>query len=371
MAIYHLSIKTGNKGKGASAGAKDEYIEREGKYEKKRGDVLIKESGNMPYWAEKKPSSYWKTADVYERANGRLYKELEFSLPVELSDRDKIDVARDFASYLTKGENLPYTLAIHKNDPNNPHCHMIISERVNDDEKRPRVRWFSRFNRESPQKGGARKTEALKSEQWFNDTIEKWAVFANHYLEEAGHYDVKIDHRSLEAQGIDRPKPVHLGMAAWQMEKDRLNKKGEVTRGAILTERGNMKREAEDVFQAKKEYSKLGEHIKNEEIKIGKATDDMPKFETSEQEALEQKSEIHEAEEKGAEEYLSEFEASEIGETEREMQEMIERGVSEYMAEFEEWEKGNEAEKGRILKEARIRDEDKKPQKIDRGGYGR
>ena len=35
----------------------------------------------MPEWAEENPRSYWEAADEYERANGRLYREIQFALP--------------------------------------------------------------------------------------------------------------------------------------------------------------------------------------------------------------------------------------------------------------------------------------------------
>jgi hypothetical protein len=257
MAIYHLNVKTGSRGNGQSAGAKDDYIEREGKYEKKHGDVLLSESGNMPYWAQKKPSEYWKAADIYERSNGRLYKEIEFALPVELSDEQKIQAVRQYASYITKGENLPYTWAIHNNDPNNPHCHLMVSERANDNAKRPRARWFSRYNNKEPRSGGARKTDKLKPKEWIESARMEWANIANSALKESGFENEKIDHRSFEGQGIEKPKPVHLGTAAWQMEMDRTNKEGAVTRAAIMTDRGNRKREADMYFRELREYNEL------------------------------------------------------------------------------------------------------------------
>ena len=34
-----------------------------------------------PKWAEDDPQKYWAAADAHERANGRLYREVEFALP--------------------------------------------------------------------------------------------------------------------------------------------------------------------------------------------------------------------------------------------------------------------------------------------------
>ena len=107
MAIYHLSVKTGSRSGGQSAKAKSEYIEREGKYEKDRDELAYSESGNMPSWAADDPRAYWSAADEHERANGSLFKEIEFALPVELDERQQREVASSFAADLTGGSDCP------------------------------------------------------------------------------------------------------------------------------------------------------------------------------------------------------------------------------------------------------------------------
>ena len=87
MAIYHFTAKTGSRAGGHSASAKDEYIEREGRYEGDASELEHSESSNMPEWAEDDAHSYWEAADEHERANGRLFREVEFALPVELDER--------------------------------------------------------------------------------------------------------------------------------------------------------------------------------------------------------------------------------------------------------------------------------------------
>jgi len=46
---------------------------------------------------------------------------------------------------------------------------------------------------------------------------ERWAIVTNEALREA-HIAARIDHRSLEAQGIDR-EPHHIPRAAFEMER--------------------------------------------------------------------------------------------------------------------------------------------------------
>ena len=46
--------------------------------------LLHVEHGHMPAWAQDDPHAYWQAADAHERANGRLYSEVQFALPREL-----------------------------------------------------------------------------------------------------------------------------------------------------------------------------------------------------------------------------------------------------------------------------------------------
>ena len=198
MAIYHLNVKTGSRIGGQSAKAKSEYIEREGKYAKDAEDLAYRESGNMPGWAEDDPRQYWAAADEHERANGRLFVQVEFALPRELDDRQQREVASSFAADLTGGERLPYTLAIHRGGVN-PHAHLMISERGLDGHDRDAATWFKRANTKDPEKGGAKKTSTLSSREWLEETRERWADRANEALERAGSQE-RINEASLKDQ---------------------------------------------------------------------------------------------------------------------------------------------------------------------------
>lgn len=237
MAIYHLRVATGTRSGGQSALAKFSYICRAGKYRRGSDEVIYVQSGNMPSWALEDPRRYWDAADLYERANGRLFKEIEFALPLELSDDQQKVLVSDFAKYLTM-EGLPYTLAIHKKGQN-PHCHLMISERINDGVERPPTRWFRRWNSKQPEAGGAKKSEALKPKFWLEETRKTWADFANRAIEQAG-YDARIDHRSLKDQGIDRLPTRHLGPGAVGYEL----RTGKKSRRRLDIERENTRRSA-------------------------------------------------------------------------------------------------------------------------------
>lgn len=219
MAIYHLTVSYGSRAGGQSAGAKARYIQREGQY-RGRDDLLYRESKNLPAWAEQNPTRYWDAADTFERANGRLFVQAEFALPIELNRDRQIELAREFAHQLTQDERLPYTLAIHHGGGRNPHAHLMLSERTNDGRERPPAQWFRRYNAREPESGGSRKTVVLQKKDWLLRTREGWAREANKALERE-RIQERIDHRSFKDRGIEREPGYHLGPFATKLEKER------------------------------------------------------------------------------------------------------------------------------------------------------
>jgi MobA/MobL family. len=75
--------------------------------------------------------------------------------------------------------------------------------------------------------------EQTKAEEWRSD----WAETVNRFLEQNNNTE-RIDHRSFERQGIDQIPTVHMGTAAFQME-----------RRGIVTERGNTNRKIVSINQ--------------------------------------------------------------------------------------------------------------------------
>ena len=253
-AIYHMKVRTGSRGGGQSARACAAYIEREEEYGREAdtaAELVYTESGHMPAWANAEAGAlaYWDAADLYERSNGRLYKSIEIALPLALDPDQQRDLAVQFAHSLTDAEQLPYTLAIHAGKGENPHCHLMISERENDQLERSPEHWFKRYNAAEPEAGGAQKSTALKPKEWLLETRAAWAEQTNAALKEAG-LEIRIDHRSLEAQGIERVPGIHLGPAAAALEA-----RGE------LSERGN--RQAE-INQLNEQLTALEKEIEYE-----------------------------------------------------------------------------------------------------------
>ena len=203
----HVNVKTGSRGTGQSAAAKYDYISRGGKYRAARQDELVHlETGCMPSFAASDARLYWAAADSHERSNGRLFRSLTAALPNSLDFAGRLDLARSFAAHVTAGE-LPYTLAVHAGHSrragvaDNPHLHLVFSERVNDGVERPAESWFRRAAPKGgdPAAGGAKKSERTKPRAWLEETRQAWAAEMNLAFDRAGVSD-KVTPESHAAQ---------------------------------------------------------------------------------------------------------------------------------------------------------------------------
>ena len=167
----------------------------------------------MPAWAKAQPQQFWHAADVFERVNGTTYREMEIALPRELEPTQRAELVRAFVRQEI-GEHHAYQWAIHT--PNaadggeQPHVHLMFSERQCDGIERDPDQYFKRYNAKAPEKGGARKgygpsagktlTAAERAAE-LKALRERWQVLCNEHLEMAGHGQ-RIDMRSYAERGI-------------------------------------------------------------------------------------------------------------------------------------------------------------------------
>lgn len=207
MAIGRLSMKVGKAGK---AGPHAAYIAREGQYAERleRGEKLeASEAGNMPTWAQHGAQAFWRAADAHERSNGTTYREMEIALPRELTPDQRADLVREFV-HQEVGDQHAYQWAIHTpsaaDGGEQPHVHLMFSERQRDGIERDPEQYFKRYNSKVPEKGGARKGygphagETLTAAERKADLKAlrmRWQDMTNQHLEKAG-VEVRIDMRS-------------------------------------------------------------------------------------------------------------------------------------------------------------------------------
>lgn len=212
MASYHCSVKVGGKGQASGHAA---YIAREGRCAERAGyeDLEATGHGNMPAWAEDEPALFWTAADRHERANGATYREIEIALPRELDPAQRQALVLDFIGQEI-GERHAHQWAIHNPGAalaggEQPHAHLMYSERTVDGIDRDPEQYFKRYNGQHPELGGCRKDSAGTEERLL-ETRQRWAEAQNAHLQQHGHA-ARVDHRSLADQGIDRAPEQHLG----------------------------------------------------------------------------------------------------------------------------------------------------------------
>ncbi len=226
MAIARLSVKVGKSGKASPHAS---YIAREGEYAKytERGEKLEhKEHGNMPNWAQHDPQVFWKAADQYERKNGTTYREFEIALPREMTADQRQGLVGDFVKQEI-GNKYPYQFAIHNpkslDGDEQPHVHLMFSERRLDGIDRDPDQHFKRYNAKHPERGGAQKdntgkTAAVRKEELIA-LRSRWETMCNEHLEKHGHQD-RIDMRSYKDQGL-KLEPTNLKISDWNNKEKR------------------------------------------------------------------------------------------------------------------------------------------------------
>jgi Ti-type conjugative transfer relaxase TraA len=219
MAIYHLHVKVIGRKAGSSAVAsaayrsgsrlRDERLERSHDFTSKRGvvhsEVMLPE--NAPEaWSSRE--RLWNDVEAFEiRKDAQLAREVEFAIPREMSQAQGIELARDFVQSEFVDRGMIADLNVHwdmaEDGMPKPHAHVMLTMRqvsVNGDEN-----GFGRKVREW------NRTEML--ERW----RERWAELANERLAELD-IDARIDHRSLEAQGIALEPQSQIGAPAKRIE---------------------------------------------------------------------------------------------------------------------------------------------------------
>lgn len=155
MAIYLLHSSYGSRKDGDSAVDELRYVLRQGQYARGRDRCVESECRNLPRWCGDDPFALFAAADRWERANARLYQELEGALPVELDSEQCVELVRAMAEAVA-GDRLPYAWGIHEGRPGEPgkprnrHWHLLFVERINDGVVRDASRWFRRANRRDP-----------------------------------------------------------------------------------------------------------------------------------------------------------------------------------------------------------------------------
>jgi Ti-type conjugative transfer relaxase TraA len=218
MAIYHFSAQIIGRSTGRSAVAaaayrsgerlRDERLERDHDFRAKGGvvhsEVLLPE-GASEEWSDRE--RLWNDVEAAElRRDAQLAREIELALPVELDQHQGIELVRDFVREEFVARGMVADLNVHWDNPANPHAHVMLTLReagVDDNGD-------SQF--------GA-KARAWNDHALLESWRERWADHVNERLAELD-IDARIDHRSLEAQGIGLEPQSEIGATAQRLEAE-------------------------------------------------------------------------------------------------------------------------------------------------------
>jgi Ti-type conjugative transfer relaxase TraA len=214
MAIYHFSAKVISRANGSSAVASaayrcaerlhDERLDRDHDFTNKAG--VVHSEVMLPEGAPERlgdRSTLWNEVEATElRKDAQLSREVEFAMPRELSQQQGIELARDFVKAEFVDRGMIADLNVHwdmgADGFAKPHAHVMLTMReVGEDGFGAKVRDWN-------------KTELVQ--QW----REHWAEHVNERLASLD-IDARIDHRSLEAQGIELEPQNKIGPAASRM----------------------------------------------------------------------------------------------------------------------------------------------------------
>lgn len=244
MAIYHMSAQVIGRSAGRSATAAAAYRAGEKIADERTGEVHdYTRKGGVDYaeiltpthageWARDR-ARLWNTAEQSEkRINSQIAREINIALPRELTPEQNRELVREYAQRNFVNQGMIADLCIHHENGENPHAHIMLSMR------------------EAGPEGFTEKNRSWNDKEQLEKWRENWAHSCNKSMERAG-VNFQIDHRKLEAQGVERAPTQHLGPSAAGMER-----RGE------SSERGDYNRDIVELDKLTKSLAEVTKELK-------------------------------------------------------------------------------------------------------------
>ena len=256
MAIYHMTVKVMSRGGGKSATAGAAY--RSGSAVKaaayrsgqalgrdadgvvydftRKHDVLHAEimtpDGELPDWCYDRTRLWNMVESVEKRKDAQLAREVECSLPRELTLEQQKELVNTFVKSQFTSRGMIADIAIH--------CHKAI-----DGKPHPHVHIMLTMRKVDSNGFAAKKERSWNSKEILQHWRKEWAQHVNVALEKNGH-DVRIDHRTLKEQGLDRKPAINDGVRVQHMRARGIDvaNAGDLAREKRMQVMQNMAREA-------------------------------------------------------------------------------------------------------------------------------
>ena len=240
MAIYHMSTKIISRSKGKSSVASSAYRSGEKLYNKrdglthdytKRKDVIHKEifkPTNAPNWVFNREQLWNEVEQIEKSKNSQLAREIDIALPIELNEKERIELLRNYVIDNFSNKGMVADVVIHDKKDGNPHSHIMLTMRPFEENgewgaKAKKEYILDKNGNKTYTKNGNAKSRKIETTNWNKkETLqhwrEQWSIYANKALEKANRKE-RIDHRSYEDRGIEKVPTRHEGPTVRAMEK--------------------------------------------------------------------------------------------------------------------------------------------------------
>ena len=233
MAIYHLSTKPVSRSSGRSATASSAYragveltdnrTDTNHDYTKRSGVVTancfaVKDNQKVSL----SRGELWNKAEEAERRkDARTAREIVINLPHELDKDARTKLVDDFAQSIAKKYDCGIDYAVHlpdkQGDQRNHHAHILMTTRAIELDQNGAIELTDTTSLELSNRK-LKELELPKTQEQIKELRGEWAQLTNERLAEHG-IDARIDHRSLEEQGIDKQATVKMGWRATALER--------------------------------------------------------------------------------------------------------------------------------------------------------
>ena len=218
MAIYHFSMQSIQRSAGRSATAAAAYRAACKVIDERTGEIhdYTRKGGVesarliLPGGGTAERAAFWSRVEVHHKhPKAVTAREIVLALPRELSTEQRRDLAEQYGRDLADRYGVAVDVCIHAPDASegeeNPHAHVLMSACACS----PSGELGKKVEALDPIAVKMRKTDRITAAE-----VERprWEALANAALEHAGRAE-RIDHRTLEAQGIARAPTKHDGPA--------------------------------------------------------------------------------------------------------------------------------------------------------------
>jgi len=244
-------------------------------YSRKRGvlgaEIMLPEGA--PSWMMDR-SALWNAVEIIEkRKDAQLARDFVISLPHELNHDQRVALTRDFVREQFCARGFVADIALHapsKAEGLNWHAHVMVTMR--------KVEGTGFAAKKERPVGDGLKHPALIWKEELGRLREAWAATANKHLEATG-LDIRIDHRSLEARGVDREPEPKQGPLATKIEREGRESRAGAERSEVQarnTERARLKVEhAEAIAEERRIVDMMTHRLKGNEAKPEPLTEDL------------------------------------------------------------------------------------------------